>query len=114
MLFAVMAVIQVPAMAVACATQSQPVTLPTTSADHHHQHSGHHQHQQEDVAADLSADAIHDASVCQAMSCCMAPNQAIRSPVAIDLLIGLIGQAPAPVMLPALQEPADPPPRLQV
>lgn len=119
MLFAVMTVTQVPAMAMACATKSQSVILAAAHVSHY-AHSGDHQHHS-DVAADnvaddvLNADAAHHASVCQAMGCCMALDPGvIRAPIAIDLLIGLIGPAPARVMLPALPEPADPPPRRQV
>jgi hypothetical protein len=118
MLFAVTTIMQVPAMAVACATKSsEPVAA--SFAAHHHSHSGHHQHHA-DIAADIAinvvdADVTHDDSVCQAMGCCLALNPAIaRTPVTMDLLIGLIDQAPARVMLPAFPEPADPPPRLQV
>jgi hypothetical protein len=113
-LFAIGTMIQVPAMAIACATKSSQLVA-ASFADHHHSHSGHHQHHA-DVATDVvDADVTHDASVCQAMGCCMAIDPAVApTPVAMDILIGLLDQAPARVMLPALPEPADPPPRLQV
>jgi hypothetical protein len=114
MLFAVVAIVQVPAMAVACAAKSPGRIIHASSADDHHSHLGHHQHHA-DVAVDVDdSGATHHASVCQAMNCCMAVDPAVvRSPIATDLLIGLIGQAAARAMLPAPPEPADPPPRLQ-
>jgi hypothetical protein len=114
MLFTLVTVIQMPTMAVACATKSShPVAA--SLASHYHSHSGHHQYHA-DIATDVAdAGVMHDGSVCQAMGCCLALNPAItRTPVAMDVLIGLLDQAAERAMLPALPEPADPPPRLQV
>jgi hypothetical protein len=117
--FVVATGMQVPAMAVACATgsvQHRPVSASSTDHDHHlhdnHSHSGH-QHQPGPIA-DI-VDAAHDPVHCYAMGCCMALDpSAAHAPAVVDILLGVLGLAPARVMLPALPEPADPPPRVQV
>lgn len=112
-LFAAVTVVQVPAMAIACATGSaQPVATAVSHGGHHHSHAAHG-HQME-PAAD-AAEATHDATACFALGCCNALRPVgISAPVVADALLGVLDLAAASAMLPSLREPADPPPRLQV
>lgn len=111
-LFALVTLVQVPAMAVAYATASaRPMTATSLDADDHGSHS-HHRHDH----TPATSDGAQDASLCQAMGCCViaiAPA-AIGAPAATYSPLGLIDIPPPCVMLPAQPEPADPPPRLQV
>ena len=109
-LFAAATVVQVPAMAIACATGSaQPIVSDVSHGSHDHSHSAH-QHQGEPAA-----DATHDASNCHALGCCTALRSlGITAPAVTDVLLGLLDLPAARAMLPSLREPADPPPRLQV
>jgi hypothetical protein len=111
MLFAVVTLIQVPAMAVAYATApARSVAVAPHDAHHHNSHSHHRDH------APQASDSAQDASVCQAMGCCVVAIDpaVICAPAATCSLLGLVDIPPARVMLPAFPEPADPPPRLQV
>ena len=112
-LFAAVTVVQVPAMAIACATGSaQSVATAVSHGGHHHSHTAHG-HQME-PAAD-AADATHDATACFALGCCTALRPlGITAPAVADVLLGVLDLASAQAMLPSLREPADPPPRLQV
>ena len=112
-LFAAVTVVQVPAMAIACATGSaQPAATAVSHGGHHHSHTAHG-HQME-PAAD-AADATHDATACFALGCCTALRPlGITAPAVADVLLGVLDLASAQAMLPSLLEPADPPPRLQV
>lgn len=116
MLFAVITVVQAPTLALAWATKSSESVTLAPSASHRHAHSDHHRHHADVAIDDLDADVTYGDPLCQAMGCCwVAVNPAVvRSPAVVDLVLGLIDQAPARVMLPAFPEPADPPPRIQV
>jgi hypothetical protein len=109
MLFAVVTLIQVPAMAVAYATAP---ARPAAAAPHD---APHNSHSHRDHAPQAS-DSAQGESVCQAMGCCVVAIEpaVIRAPAATYCLLGLVDIPPARVMLPALPEPTDPPPRLQV
>jgi hypothetical protein len=109
-LFAAVTVVQVPAMAIACATGSpQRAATAVSHGGHHHSHTAHgHQ-------AEPALDATHDASTCYALGCCTALRPlGITAPAVADVLLGVLDLASAQAMLPSLLEPADPPPRLQV
>jgi hypothetical protein len=109
-LFAAVTVVQVPAMAIACATGSaQPVAIAVSHDSHHHSHSAHRH------PTEPASDATQDASTCYALGCCAALHPlGVTAPAATDVLLGGLDLALARAMLPSLREPADPPPRLQV
>ena len=121
-LFATMTLLQVPTMALACATgkthagDAHAASAAPPPAGHHGSHAAHSHsiaaHDSHDHHPASPADAAHDPSDCYAMGCCIAVRPAaISAPVAIDRLLGVLDLAPAHTMLPAPQEPADPPPR---
>ena len=109
-LFAAVTVVQVPAMAIACATGSaKPAATAVSHGSHHHSHTAH-RHQTEPAA-----DATHDTSNCYALGCCTALRPlGITAPAVADVLLGVLDLESAQPMLPSMLEPADPPPRLQV
>ena len=112
-LFAAVTVVQVPAMAIACATgTTQPIATPASHGGHHHSHTAHG-HQMEPAAG--AADTTHDATACFALGCCTALRPVgISAPLVADVLLGVLDLGATSAMLPSLREPADPPPRLQV
>jgi hypothetical protein len=119
-LFAAMTLVQVPTMALACATgnahtgNADAANAAAPHASHHGSHTAH-AHDTHDHHPALPADTAHDPSGCYAMGCCIAVSPAAtHAPAAIDRLLGVLDLMPAQAMLPAHQEPADPPPRLLV
>lgn len=112
-LFAVVTLVQVPAMAVAYATAPARSVATAAPPDTHHHDA--HSHRHHDHAAP-TADGTAGGSLCQAMGCCVVAigPAVIRAPAAPYFLLGLVDSPPARMMLPSQPEPADPPPRLQV
>jgi hypothetical protein len=134
-LFAIAAVIQVPAMAIACATGaghhaaarsdimqgnhashhaaqheiSERGIAAASGAEHHGLHSGHYPSPAE------PADGISsEVAVCVAMSCCAVIAIWFNNRATADVLLGTLAIGRSPAMLAAVPDPADPPPRLRV
>ena len=88
------------------ASHSHRETLPAS-----HQH---HAHGTVGDASDVTDDA-YGIPVCHVAGCCLALNPVIcGTPSAFYLALGPVDMAAARVMVPALPDPAVPPPRLQV
>jgi hypothetical protein len=112
-LFAVSTLLQLPAMAFASTATAAPqeitnATQPTQAHQHHHQHD----HDHHDGTA---SDAGDNGPSCFAVGCCFALGAVgTCQPAAAYIPLGTLARAPTRTMLPALPDPAVPPPRLQV
>lgn len=109
-LFAAITVAQAQAMTIACVSPlAQSAAIPQI---HHHADDAHTSNHGHD--GQPASDATHDPTICHDMSCCVALGPArVAAPAVAFVSLGIVAAAPARTMLPAIPEPADPPPRLQ-
>jgi hypothetical protein len=114
-LLAAVSLVQMPSMVMAWSDAG--ATYHQQSATLHSQHStlqSSHQHHAQGIADDAfeaGAD-IYGTFACHIVGCCLALNPVVcGAPSASDQLIGPLDRAPPRVMLPAVSDPADPPPR---
>ena len=114
---AVASLIQMPSMVMAKASSVAPQHDHSGSSHSHHEKlSPSHQHHALGTVGDAFdvTDDAHGIPECHVAGCCLALNPVICGvPSAFFLALGPLVLAAARVMVPALPDLADPPPRLQ-
>jgi hypothetical protein len=117
-LVAVVSLLQVPSMVMARSGSVAPQQDHLVVSHSNHENLSpthqHHAHGTVGDAVDVADDA-YGIPACHVAGCCLALNPFIcGAPSAFYLELGLVVMAAAHVMVPALPDPAVPPPRLQV
>jgi hypothetical protein len=116
-LVAVVSLMQMPSMVMAMSGSVAPQHDHSVASHSHHENlpPSHQHHTHGTVGASDVTDDAYGIPVCHVAGCCLALNPAIcGAPSAFYLALGPLHLAAARVMVPALPDPAVPPPRLQV
>lgn len=114
-LVAMVSVMQMPSMVMAGSGSVAP-QHGYSSHSHHETLPVSHQQHAHGIVGDASdiADDGHGIPACQAAGCCLALNPVVcGAPAAFYLALGPVDRDAARAMVPAVSDPAVPPPRLQ-
>jgi hypothetical protein len=116
-LFAIASLIQVPSMALArSSAAAHSGTTPLGMVHHdmgaHAEHGMTHADHRDHAQASLDRDGV--AACCSFNCCTLLTPISNQNPHAVFLLLGKMEASPSRTMVPALPDPADPPPRLPV